>query len=267
MSKPPSKTTLIPQGQQNRYRALMDQVFFDRYRQGLKEIDFKREDIEDAAQSLGMKLPKNLGDVIYSFRFRTAFSDRMLATQEAGTAWRIELAGVGLYRFVLGKESRIYPASALPIIDIPDATPAIISTYALDDEQALLAIIRYNRLIDVFLSLTTYSLQNHLRTTVKGHGQIEIDELYVGVGNSGERYVIPVQAKGGRDQISVVQTIQDTRACAEKFPGTACRPVSVQFMPNKIIAMFELAVEAGELSVVAERHYRLVKVGDEDWKN
>ena len=65
-------------------------------------------------------------------------------------------------------------------INIPDGTPEIIRGYALDDEQALLAIVRYNRLIDIFLSLTTYSLQNHLRTTVLNIGQIEIDELYIG---------------------------------------------------------------------------------------
>jgi len=46
---------------------------------------------------------------------------------------------------------------------IPDSTPELVGAYALDDEQALLAIVRYNRLIDIFLSLTTYSLQNHLR--------------------------------------------------------------------------------------------------------
>jgi hypothetical protein len=267
MSKPPTKTATAARGQQNRYRALIDQIFFDRYRQGLTEIDFKRDDIEDAARSLGMKLPKNLGDVIYSFRFRTAFSDRILATQEEGTAWRIELAGVGLYKFILGKESRIYPASTLSIIDIPDATPAIIAAYALDDEQALLAVVRYNRLVDVFLSLTTYSLQNHLRTTVKGVGQIEIDELYVGVDSLGQRYVIPVQAKGGKDRISIVQTMQDIRACAQKFSGTVCRPVSVQFMTDKSISMFELAVEEGELRVTAERHYRLVKAGNDGEKN
>ena len=73
--------------------------------------------------------------------------------------------------------------------DIPDATPELIRAYALDDEQALLAIVRYNRLIDTFLGLTTYSLQNHLRTTVQGMGQIEIDELYIGLDKHGCHYV------------------------------------------------------------------------------
>src|SRR5271157_4057421 len=39
------------------------------------------------------------------------------------------------------------------------------SQYKFTDEQALLAKVRYTRLIDTFLGITAYSLQNHLRTT------------------------------------------------------------------------------------------------------
>jgi len=80
--------------------------------------------------------------------------------------------------------TRIRPSEDRLRIAVRDATPELIRAYALDDEQALLAIVRYNRLIDTFLGLTTYSLQNHLRTTVKGIGQIEIDELYKSVSTS-----------------------------------------------------------------------------------
>ena len=55
----------------------------------------------------------------------------------------------------------------------------------MSDEQALLAKIRYNRLLDVFLGISAYSLQNHLRTTVLHIGQIEIDELYIGLDKHG----------------------------------------------------------------------------------
>ena len=55
---------------------------------------------------------------------------------------------------------------------VPDATPGIVAQYALSDEQALLARVRYNRLIDIFTGVTCYSLQNHLRTTVIEMGQI-----------------------------------------------------------------------------------------------
>jgi len=242
----------------NRYQALIEKIFFDHYTDGATALDFTRREIKNAADALDIQLPDNLGDVIYSFRFRTDLPESVLATQPEGMEWVIELAGRSNYRFSLVKINRILPRADLARIDIPDATPEIIRAYALDDEQALLAIVRYNRLIDTFLGLTTYSLQNHLRTTVKGIGQIEIDELYVGLDKRGLHYVIPVQAKGGKDQIGIVQTTQDIRFVEEKFPGMRCRAISAQFMEEKIVALFELTLQDDEIKVVEERHYRLV---------
>ncbi|GAB4360996.1 MAG: hypothetical protein Kow00114_15160 [Kiloniellaceae bacterium] len=242
----------------NRYQALIEKIFFDHYEDGATALDFTRQEIKDAASDLEIALPDNLGDVIYSFRFRIDLPDSILATQPEGMAWIIELAGRSRYRFSLVKINRILPRDDLARIDIPDATPEIIRAYALDDEQALLAIVRYNRLIDTFLGLTTYSLQNHLRTTVKGIGQIEIDELYVGLDKRGCHYVIPVQAKGGKDQIGIVQTTQDIRFVEEKFPGMRCRAISAQFMEDRVVALFELTLQDDEIKVVEERHYRLV---------
>ena len=113
-------------------------------------------------------------------------------------------------------------------------------------------------MIDTFLGLTTYSLQNHLRTTVRGIGQIEIDEIYVGIDRRGCHYVVPVQAKGGSDQIGIVQTTQDIRYAEQEFPGMQCRPVAAQFMAGRLIALFELTLQEDEIRVVDERHYRLV---------
>ena len=79
---------------------------------------------------------------------------------------------------------------------IPDSTPGIITLYAQGDEQALLAKLRYNRLIDIFIGATCYSLQSHLRTTIPNIGQVETDEIYIGVDRRGSHYVFPVQAKG-----------------------------------------------------------------------
>lgn len=242
----------------NRYRALIEKIFFDRYEKGAKAVKFARQDIEDAAVELNLSLPKNLGDVLYSFRFRTTLPESVIETQSEGMEWVIELAGRAVYRFKLVKINRILPREDLVRIDIPDATPELIRHYALDDEQALLAIVRYNRLIDTFLGLTTYSLQNHLRTTVKGIGQIEIDELYIGLDKYGCHYVIPVQAKGGKDQIGLVQTTQDVRFVEQKFPGMRCRAIAAQFMPDDTIALFELVLQEEEIKVADERHYRLV---------
>ena len=248
----------------NRYQALIENIFFDHYREGETTFEFDRTEIKSAAKSLSIDLPDNLGDVIYSFRFRTGLPERVAATQPDEMQWVIELAGRARYRFSLVKINRILPRKDLATIEIPDATPELIRAYALDDEQALLAIVRYNRLVDTFLGLTTYSLQNHLRTTVKGIGQIEIDELYVGLDKRGCHYVIPVQAKGGKDQIGLVQTTQDIRFVEEKFSGMRCRAITAQFMEDMIVALFELTLQDNEIKVVEERHYRLVPAKDLD---
>jgi len=248
----------VPPPPTNIYKALLEKIFFDRFQAGETAVEFEREDIPAVADALGLPRPRNLGDVIYSIRYRTALPESVLATQPEGMEWIIEGAGRARYRFRLVPLNRIRPREDLAAIGIPNATPEIIRAYALDDEQALLAIVRYNRLIDIFLGLTTYSLQNHLRTTVVEIGQLEIDELYFGIDSFGCHYVIPVQAKGGSDQISVVQTKQDLTWCAQRFPSVRARAISAQFMDEQRIAMFELAVQNDQVRVVEERHYTLL---------
>jgi hypothetical protein len=243
---------------QNRYEALIEKIFLDRYRKGATSIPFERGDIVAAATTLKIEIPKNVGDVVYSLRYRTSMPEKVVATQSKGMEWIIEGAGRARYTFKLVRVNRIAPNAGLVSIKIPDATPEIISAYALSDEQALLAKVRYNRLVDVFLGVAAYSLQNHLRTSVKGIGQIEIDELYVGVDRHGGQFVMPVQAKAGKDKLSSVQAKQDIAYCDQEFPGLVCRPLSAQFMVGDLIAMFELVMERGEIKIVDEKHYRLV---------
>lgn len=242
----------------SRYRALIEKIFFDAYSEGATEVAFERAALEQAAEALGIDLPKNLGDVVYSFRYRSPLPASILETRPEGKEWAIIGAGHGRYVFKLVSVVRVEPNDGLIATKLPDSTPEIVSAHALSDEQALLAKVRYNRLIDIFLGICTYSLQSHLRTTVGDVGQIEIDEVYVGIDRRGRQFVVPVQAKGGSDRLSVVQTRQDILCCAEKFPSLVCRPVSTQFMSDDRIAMFELSMEKNEIGIADERHYSLV---------
>jgi len=236
----------------------VEKLFFSKFTKGIDEIAFARDDLVQAAKALHIKLPKNLGDVIYSLRYRTKLPQSILDTQPKGKEWIIEGRGRALYCFRLVTENRIVPNAQLAAIKVPDATPEIVSRYALSDEQALLAKVRYNRLLDIFLGLATYSLQNHLRTTVRDLGQVEIDEIYVGIDKRGAQFVLPVQAKGGKDQLSVVQAKQDMACCQEKFPNLECRAISAQFIAADLIALFELTLEDDMVRIVEEKHYRLV---------
>jgi len=243
---------------QNRYDSIIAEIFKNHFKKGKDSFEFNRSELEKVAKKLKIKLPKNLGDLLYSYRFRNNLPEEIMNTAVSGSAWTIELAGHASYRFKLSKMSRILPRPDLMQIKIPDSTPEIIGQYSLSDEQALLAKVRYNRLIDIFLGITTYSLQNHLRTTVSGIGQIEIDEIYVGVNRNGVQFIIPVQAKGGKDQIGAVQTKQDLACCNQKFPELVCRPIAAQFLEDDLIAMFELAPVGDEIKVIEEKHYKLL---------
>jgi len=246
------------QGKDALYRAIISKVFSKHYTESPEGFVFVRDELIESALELGLPRPANIGDVVYSFRYRQELPDSIKSTAQPGLEWVIEGAGRAKYRFTQVKLNRIVPRADLVTIKIPDSTPEIIQKNAKGDEQALLAKVRYNRLIDIFLGIAAYSLQNHLRTTVKGMGQIEIDEVYVGVNSNGQHYVIPVQAKGGSDKHGVTQTRQDILCCEQKFPGLLCRAVSAQFMDDERIAMFELTVDDNQIKVVREKHYKLV---------
>ncbi len=247
----------------NRYSQLIEAIFFAHFKKGKTEFEFSREEIEHHAEILKIKLPKNLGDLIYSFRYRTPLPERVKARAPAGKEWVIMPAGRAQYRFVAAAAGiNIRPNEALAEIKVPDATPGIIAMYALNDEQALLSRLRYNRLIDIFSRVACYSLQSHLRTFVKTIGQIETDELYIGVDRGGAHYVFPVQAKGGNDKLSVVQVRQDMALCSQKFPSLICRPIGAQFMKESVIALIEFEDGDKGVRIASEKHYRLVPPED-----
>jgi hypothetical protein len=253
----------VPQPRRpNRYEQIIERVFFDNYDAVELSSVFERREFKDIAVTLGISLPDNLGDVLYNFRYRYTLPQRVLDEQPSGLEWVIFPAGQrpSRYRFALVPTATINPTAGMSVTKVPDATPGMIEMYALSDEQALLAKLRYNRLLDVYSGVTTYSLQSHLRTTIP-ESQVETDEVYVGVDRHGAHYVFPIQAKGGRDYLSVVQIWQDFKMCQAKFPGLIPRPIAAQFMPGDVIAMFSFEWDGADGITIApggERHYKLV---------
>jgi hypothetical protein len=243
----------------NVYIQILEKLFSDKYKRGDRKIDFNRDELPGVANALGIRLPKNLGDVIYTFRYRLDMPESISQTAPDGEAWVIRSTGKGYYQFSLIKDSPIAPSNFMAVVKIPDGTPGIIMKYSLEDEQSLLAKVRYNRLIDIFTGVTSYSLQNHLRTTVPGMGQIETDEIYIGIDRKGAHYVFPVQAKGGSDRLGIVQIEQDIALCAHKFPNLICMAIAVQFLQKGVIAMLGFENRDNEgVVLVHEKHYCLV---------
>ncbi len=246
----------------NAYSKIIEWIFSKNYREGDTEVHFHRTDISTAAKKLKLSLPKNIGDVIYSFRYRAALPASILSKAPQAGEWVIRPAGPAKYKFVVARFASISPSTHLSKTKIPDSTPGIIESYALSDEQALLAKIRYNRLVDIFMGITCYSLQSHLRTSIPKIGQVETDEIYVGLDKKGVHYVIPVQAKGLRDKLGVVQIEQDFELCAAKFPNLVAKPIGAQFISDNGIALFEFEVNKNGVSIASEKHYTLVDASE-----
>ncbi len=52
----------------NRYEQLIERIFLAHYKRGSTQVTFDRDEIPKMANRLGIEIPKNLGDLIYSFR-------------------------------------------------------------------------------------------------------------------------------------------------------------------------------------------------------
>lgn len=246
----------------SKYDEVIGKVFTDNYKIGARVIPITRNELAEACDDLKIPRIKNLGDIPYSYRFRKDLPLTISDQSPKNCEWIIVGSGVGLYEFRLASPAKISPAENRQRIKIPDATPEIVKKYAPGtDEQALLTKVRYNRIVDIFTGLTCYSIQNHLRTTVSNIGQIEIDEIYLGISKKGAHYVIPCQAKSPGDRFGIVQFMQDIEFCKARYPGAICKPLALQFLSSSDLAILELSVKLEEdiykLSVVDERHYQL----------
>ncbi len=244
---------------QNRHRKLLDDIFFTHYKKGQTELSFLKEDIVTTAARLDVLIPKNVPDMIYEFRSRGGKSQRIVDTEPKGFLWIIRGAGKGKYKFALVKYFSFAPQKGAVETKLPDATPGVIVRYAWDDEQAVLAKIRFNRLIDIFTGLTCYSLQSHFKTSDPDVGQFETDEIYIGIDKRGVHYVIPVEAKGEKDELGIVQ-IENNFSIGRKpkFKGLICKPIGAQFSKNGPIVLQEFAMIDNEIRLASEKHYRLV---------
>ena len=149
------------------YGSIIEKVFFRHYKAGTNEFIVKRQELSDTARELGLDPAKNLGDILYTYRFRKSLPETIRKTESGDNVWSIRLAGDALYRFSLGPSPIIRPNPHQATVKVPDTTPEIIKRYAKADEQALLAQIRYCRLLDIFLQIASYSLQSHLRIAPK----------------------------------------------------------------------------------------------------
>lgn len=260
-----------PSPEENRYVQSMRRLFDKKWNRKKPGFDWKREELTEIAKELGIPVSKNLDDNIYSIRHGwDDLPEEIRKLAPSGKAWLLLPNGKGAYRFVLAERAFLDPDSSMQPIEIPDSTPQLVARYAKKDEQAVLARIRYCRLIDIFMGLAAFQLQSHMRTTIRhfNDSQTELDEVYVGVDGNGAQFVIPIQAKGHDERIGAVQIVTDSYAVAEKFPNMIPRTLAAKMMridegPGGVeiytIALIEGTVSSDyNVRKLREEHFQLV---------
>jgi len=221
------------------YDEVFETLFLSKYHQqpNVKEIEFTKDELSEVASRLKKKI-RNFPDVIYTYRLRRELPQKILATGY----WIIKPAGKGKYIFKKTERPQFIEIQiGLAPIELLNAVPEIVEKYSAHDEQGLLSTIRYNRLVDIFTGITCFHLQSHIRTTIQNEGQIEIDDLYVGIDKEGKEYILPLEAKSPdeRDKMGWIQITNLVRYARQYFPDLLCRPLATKPFGENQICMIE----------------------------
>lgn len=250
-------------------RKLYDQVILEMFRRvhkpGANRLPFTKDQLVQVCQELTIII-NNVPDIPYHYRTgRSDLPDEILDTGN----WVIEGAGKGKYTFVrLKRFPYIHIPDDLYVTEIPEATPDIVLKYGGVDEQAVLTRIRYNRLVDIFLSLTAYHLQGHVRSSIQDIGQVEVDDLYVGVDTDGRWYVIPIEAKsvGPKERLGIIQVRQMILFAKQYYGDLILRPVGIKPLDDGSYVFLEFDDKA-ELEAISVKRYARYKLVRDDKQN
>ncbi|WP_422772390.1 hypothetical protein ACN28C_04935 [Plantactinospora sp. WMMC1484] len=242
------------------YVPILRRIFTKKYTSGATFLDFTLDDVRQAALDLGITV-RNPADVIYRMRSRTVLPEEIL---NAGF-YILRQVGRGRYRFEVG-ESTIIPLPQGAVTEALDLTPLPVrrllpEAIAEFDEQALLTVVNYCSLLDHFTGLRTYRLRSHVRKSVIGIGQAELDELDVAVAlrDDEEPVILPVEAKAAPDAINRVQISAMVAFSRVYFPGHEVRPIAIKVDYDSLVHILEFnpTEEPAQLVVQNAATYQL----------
>jgi len=243
--------------EEKEYDKVIAQLFVSKHKENVTEIEFTKEELVEAAKSLHITI-RNVPDVVYTYRSR---AELPAVIRQKGN-WIIKPKGKGKFSFFKSaRKPFVEIQEGLHPIEVLNAVPEIVEKYAQADEQAVLSAIRYNRLIDILTKVTCFHLQSHARTTIDGEGQIEIDDIYVGVDREGTRYILPLEAKSGdeRDKLGWIQVANMVKFAKQNYSELKCKPIAAKPHGHDMIYLIEFDdnPDPEKVAIVQVRLYKL----------
>lgn len=250
------------------YVPVILKLFNDRWRPGASTVVFSLDDVRTAVEAVraASDTPdrissRNPADVVYRMRSRTKLPDEILSKG----FHVLRAVGRGLYQFEKAS-SGIIEVPVNPLTPAIDQTPMPVrrllpETMAEMDEQALLSVVGYCQLLDHFTGLKIYRLRSHVRKSVPGVGQAELDAIDVGIasGDGDIPVVFPIEAKAVSDELNRVQIFNMLRYAEHFFPKMRVRPlaIKVDFQSAVHLMEFNIAARPADLRIVKATSYAI----------
>lgn len=243
-------------------------LFRDRWRPGASTIVFSLDDVRTAVEAVRAEASnpdlissRNPADVIYRMRSRTKLPDEILAKG----FHVLRAIGRGRYQFEKAT-SGIIEVPVCELTPAIDQTPMPVrrllpETMAEMDEQAVLSVVGYCQLLDHFTGMKVYRLRSHVRKSVPGIGQAELDAIDVGIASGEDEtpVVFPIEAKAVSDELNRVQIFNMIQYAAHYFPGLKVRPLAIKVDYQSAVHLmeFNVASRPGELRIVRSASYAI----------
>lgn len=248
------------------YVPVILKLFRDRYRPGASTVIFSLDDVRNAVEAVRAESAapdrissRNPADVVYRMRSRTKLPAEIL---DKGFHI-LRPIGRGQYQFERATAGIVEAPATDPVSAI-DLTPMPVrrllpETMAEMDEQALLTVVSYCNLLDHFTGMKIYRLRSHVRKSVPGVGQAELDAIDVGIASTEDEVpvIFPIEAKPVADALNRVQIHNMIRYAQHYFPDLAVRPLAIKVDYQSVVHLmeFNVASRAGDLKVVKAASY------------
>jgi hypothetical protein len=261
MATAPKKRALHAHGLNSKvYGPILLHIFRARWRQGASSVLFTLDDVRNAADELDLEV-RNPADLIYRMRSRTVLPKEIL---EKGF-FILRAIGRGQYQFEKGSSTIFEPLDST-VTEALDITPLPVRRLLPEklsemDEQAVLTVASYCKLFDHFTGLQIYRLRSHVRKSVPGVGQAELDAIDVGVALRDDEMpiVFPIEAKAAADALNRVQIFNMIQYSRHYFPGLIIRPLAIKVDDDSILHIMEFsaATKAADLKIIKSGSYLL----------
>jgi hypothetical protein len=242
------------------YVPVLREIFRLKYNPGDLFVEFTIADINEACATLGVHAA-NQPDLVYRMKSRTVLPEEIQAL-----GFRVlRPVGRGTYRLEMAESTLIeFPEGEAELI--VDRTPSVVrrmlgEDFGAIDEQGLLTVVRYNDLVSRFLGARAFHLKGHVRKSVEGVGQAEVDDVHIAIPLDTDRpiTIVPIEAKAKDEPVNRAQIAMQIRYARGTFPGHPVRPLTIKLFPDgELLFMeFEDETDAASLKCIRHARYRL----------